>query len=92
MTPEYADSIALQALQYLAGDTELLSQFFALTGMAPDDLRQTSGTTEFKAGLLDFYLSNEPALIAFSANCDIAPEDIQKARFQLQPPSHTEGW
>ena len=92
MAPETASEIAINGLQHLAGDHELLSRFFALTGITPDTLRENAGSPEFLAAILDFYLGDEPTLLAFSASHDINPEDIQKARYTLVPPSHVEGW
>ncbi len=92
MTPEIASHVAIEGLQYLAGDTELLSRFVALTGMAPDDMRKAATSPEFLAAILDFYLGDEPTLLAFAASRDFAPEDIQKARFTLVPPQEGEAW
>ncbi len=92
MNRDHAESIALLALQFLAGDTALMAQFFGATGMAPDDLRQASSSAEFQAGLLDFFLHDEPALLAFAASCDLAPEKVRNARFALVPPGESETW
>ena len=92
MTPETATKIAIDGLQYLAGDTEQLSRFVALTGMAPNDMRNAAASPEFLAAILDFYLGDEPTLLAFAASRNAPPEDIQKARFALVPPSEAEAW
>lgn len=92
MTPEIATRIAIDGLQYLAGDTEQLSRFVALTGMTPTDMRSAANSTEFLGAILDFYLGDEPTLLAFAASRDTKPEDIQKARFILDPPREGEVW
>lgn len=92
MTPEIATQIAIDGLQYLAGDTEQLSRFVALTGMTPTDMRSAANSPEFLGAILDFYLGDEPTLLAFAASREIKPEDVQKARFVLDPPSEGEVW
>ncbi|MDJ0614991.1 MAG: DUF3572 domain-containing protein [Rhizobiaceae bacterium] len=92
MTPETATGIAIEGLEYLAGDTEQLSRFVALTGMSPTDMRNAAASPEFLAAILDFFLGDEPTLLAFAATRNTQPEDIQKARFVLDPPSEAEAW
>jgi len=92
MTPETASSIAINGVQYLAGDTELLSRFFALTGMSPTDMRSSATSPEFLAAILDFFLGDEATLLAFAASHNTAPENVQKARFVLSPPGEAEAW
>lgn len=92
MTPETATNIAIDGLQHLAGDTELLSRFVALTGMSPTDMRNASASPEFLSAILDFFLSDEATLLAFAASHNTAPENIQKARFTLNPPGEMEAW
>lgn len=80
MTPESAELLAIRALQYLAGDTEQLARFLALTGMAPEDLRDAADSSAFLSGVLDFFMGEEATLLSFatSARCD--PADIAIAR------------
>ena len=66
MTPETATKIAIDGLQYLAGDTEQLSRFVALTGMAPNDMRNAAASPEFLAAILDFYLGGSTYYAAFA--------------------------
>lgn len=92
MTPEAANLVAISGLQYLAGDPEQLSRFVSLTGMTPDAMRENAASPEFLAAILDFYLGDEPTLLAFAASHDLSPTDIQKARFALVPPLEDEAW
>ncbi len=92
MTPDTASTIAIAGLQFLAGDPEQLSRFVSLTGMTPDAMRDNANSPEFLGAVLDFFLSDEPTLLAFAAGHDISPEDIQKARFTLVPPLEGEAW
>ncbi|MEM7216691.1 MAG: DUF3572 domain-containing protein [Pseudomonadota bacterium] len=90
MTPENASDIAISGLQFIAGDTEQLSRFVSLTGMAPDEIREMAGTSGFMIAILDYLLGDEPTLLAFASGAGIAPEDIQKAKFALDPGSLAE--
>ena len=78
-----AEEVAAMALQYMADDTELLSRFLALTGLAPDDLREASGQTAFLIAVLDFYLGYEPNLLKFAEACNLNPESVGVARSAL---------
>jgi len=71
--------IAINGLQHLAGDEEQLAKFLQLTGYDPRDLRENAGSAEFLAGILEFFMANEPALLAFCAQHSLNPEDIGKA-------------
>ncbi len=75
-----AELIAIKGLQYLAGDPEQLSRFLALSGCEPHELRQNADSPEFLAGVLEFFMGNEPTLLAFCADHAINPDDIGKAQ------------
>lgn len=75
--------IAIKGLQYLAGDEEQLGRFLALTGCDPSDLRDNAGSSDFLAGILEFFMGNEPTLLAFCSQYSINPEDISIAQHVL---------
>ncbi len=85
MTPETASNIAISGLQFIAGDSEQLARFIALTGITPDDMRAMAQSPEFLVAVLDFFLGNEPTLIAFAASANLEPTELQKAKFALCP-------
>lgn len=78
-----AEALAAQALTYLAEHPSDLDRFFALTGIAPDTLRQSAGEPGFAIGVLDYILSDERLLTAFAERVGIAPESIAQARYRL---------
>ena len=80
---ERAQTIALKALEYLAGDEEALNQFLGATGMAVDDLMKSAGEASFLAGILDYFLQDEALLLAFAGASELAPETIVRARQHL---------
>lgn len=77
---EAAEAMAIAALTYLAAEPEALGGFLATTGIGPDQIRSAAGDPEFLAGVLDYFLSDEPLLIAFAKSEGLDPAEIQRAR------------
>jgi len=67
MQREIAETVALQALGWLAGNEELLPVFLGTTGAGEDDLRERAGDPEFLGSLLDFLMMNDAWVVEF---CD----------------------
>jgi Protein of unknown function (DUF3572) len=88
LSREQAESLAIQGLQHIAGDSELLARFLALSGIDPQDLREAASSPAFLSGVMDFFMGDEPALLAFAASIGEAPETIAAARAAL---SHDSG-
>ena len=80
MNRETAEMLAIRALGYLAGDPEQLARFLALTGIAPEDLRAAATQASFLSGVLDFFMGDEPTLLAFAASAGIDPAEVPVAR------------
>ena len=85
LNDETATAIAISALQYLAGDDDLLNRFSGLTGILPNDMRSAAADPGFLVGVLDFFLAYEPDLLAWSAAEDMNPELAIAARDTLDP-------
>lgn len=81
-----AETLALQALAFIAGDDALMSGFVALTGCGPDELRGRLAERGFLVAVLDFLLSDEAATIRFAEDNALAPETPMLARMKLDPP------
>jgi hypothetical protein len=60
-----AETLAINALIFLADDSELLARFLALTGITADQIRTAAGEPGFLAGVLQFYLGHEPTLMRY---------------------------
>jgi hypothetical protein len=60
-----AETIALQALTYLAVDGDGLLRFLMVSGLELDDLRARAGNPELLAGVIDFLLSDEALCAGF---------------------------
>ena len=67
MTPERAETIALQALGWLAADDDLCGTFLGATGGTLDDMRQRAAEPAFLASVLGFLTMSDDWIIGF---CD----------------------
>jgi hypothetical protein len=83
MTRDEAEFLAIRALQHLAGEPGEFSRFLALTGLSLPELREAAQSPEFLSGLLDYFLGDEPSLIAFAAAQGVDPHSVAKARIAL---------
>lgn len=76
---EQAESIAVQALGFVAADPELLPRFLALTGIEPAAIRAAAREPGFLAGVLQFVLAHEPTLLAFAEAAELRPAAVMEA-------------
>lgn len=67
MNKDAAETLALRAFGWLAGQSDVLGQFMAATGADVSSIADAVGQPSFLAAVLDFMLSEEDRLIAF---CD----------------------
>ena len=77
---EFAQSIALQAVVWIANETDTLRHFLSATGMSELDLRARIEEPEFLAAVLDFLLMDDDWVLSFAKFAEIAPEDLVAAR------------
>ena len=80
---EYAETIALKALEFLLDKEELKTEFLSISGLSAKDITSEFKNPEFLGGVLDFLLQNELALIAFCDKIGIKPEEPLKQRYSL---------
>ena len=80
---EDAQTVALRAVAFIAGDDDLLADFAALSGCGADDLRQRLAEPAFLGAVLDFILGDEATTIAFAKHEGFAPENTAQARMLL---------
>jgi hypothetical protein len=83
MNQDAAETLALRALGWLAGQSDVLGQFMTATGANVSSIADAVGQPSFLAAVLDFMLSEEDRLIAF---CDAEGVDYalpMKARAVL---------
>jgi hypothetical protein len=78
-------SLADSCLGFLAENPEELFAFMQFAGLDPDSLRASVGTQSLQLGLLDYFASNEPILLALCANAGLSPEDYMRVWYRLNP-------
>jgi len=80
---EAAETLAIQALAFIAEDTERMSGFLNATGIPAEQIRTAAGEPGFLAGVLDHMLGDESLLIAFADSAAIDPSAVARARSAL---------
>lgn len=83
MTTEQAETIALQALAFLAKEDDLLAHFLTSSGLTPQDLKDHFREPELLGGILDAVLANDAVLLAFCNTMSLSPETLVMARRAL---------
>ena len=83
LTPEAAELLAVDALSFLASEPEALGRFLALTGIGPGMLRAAAADAGFLTGVLDYFLGDEPLLVAYAQHAGIAETEVAAARRAL---------
>jgi hypothetical protein len=83
MNRDNAETIAVDALRFLAGDAARLVRFLDLCGLNPSSVRAAARDPAFLAGVLDYVSSDEALLIEFAHDAGIEPSAVEKARSVL---------
>ena len=84
MEPGEAETLALQALAWIAGEDErLLTRFMDATGARPGDLTGLAGEPVFLGAVLDFLLSEESQARRFASDRGMTAETLHAARAAL---------
>ena len=83
MSPECAETIALQALGWLAGNDDLCPMFLGSTGASVDDLRDRAADPAFLASVLAFLTMNDDWIIAFCDAAGMGYDKPLRARYAL---------
>ena len=87
MTRESAETVAIEALAFIAGDPERLERFMALTGLGSESLRRAAREPGFLLGILDHVMADDRLLVAFATQHEMTPERVVHARERLTGPS-----
>ncbi|MBV8925467.1 MAG: DUF3572 domain-containing protein [Bradyrhizobium sp.] len=83
---EVAEFVAIQALNFIAGEPERLGLFLAETGIGPETLRKSAADPHFLASVLDFVLRDDATVKAFAKASELHPTHIAGAREALGDP------
>lgn len=91
MSPEQAETIALQALGWLIADDDLRPNFMGATGSAGDDLRTRATDPAFQASVLEFITMDDTWVMAFCDHVGLPYDAPLRARYAL-PGSEAVHW
>jgi len=83
MRQEYAETIAIRAIAWLAGNDELLPVFIGATGASVEDLRVRLADSDFLGSVLDFLMMNDAWVVEFCDSTDLQYDQIMQARQAL---------
>lgn len=78
-----AETLALDALAWLAGNEDLLPVFMGATGAGAEDLRSRAGEPEFLGSVLDFLMMDDAWVIAFCEARGLPFDTPMRARAAL---------
>jgi hypothetical protein len=83
LTLEAAESVAVQALTFLAGEPERLGRFLQATGIGPGEIRAAAGEPGFLAGVLEYLAGDDRLIAEFAAEAGLDPGDVARAHKAL---------
>ena len=83
MRRETAETLALQALGWIAAEEDLMPVFLGASGIGLDDLRARAGEPEVLAAVLDFLLMDDAWVTSCAATLGTRPEQLWQARQAL---------
>ncbi|MFC7703083.1 DUF3572 domain-containing protein [Plastorhodobacter daqingensis] len=83
MNQDQAETVALRALAWLAGNEALLPIFLGATGTALTDLRDRAAEPEFLVSVVDFLLMDDAWVIGCSDALGLRYETLAQARAAL---------
>jgi uncharacterized protein DUF3572 len=77
---EAAETLALNALAFLAESPDALARFVAASGLTPESLRERAAEADFLGAVLDFLLADDELLIDFCERQSLEPRFVHAAR------------
>jgi hypothetical protein len=80
---EAAETLALQALTWLAGNDDLFPAFLGASGASAGDLAANAGQPAFLASVLDFVLTDDAWVTAFCDATGLPYDAPMRARATL---------
>ena len=85
------ETIALEALTFVAGDAVELGRFLALSGLSPGDLRRKAGDLDTLRSVIDYVLGHEATARAFAEAHGYRPEILTQAAYRLGARDNDDG-
>jgi hypothetical protein len=85
-TAQEAETLAAQALVWLATDFERLGRFLGETGLSPETVRQAARDPAFLPSVLEYLVKNETTLTEFASEQGLDPAAVVSAHTILSRP------
>ena len=79
VSKDAAESIAAQALAFLASEPQRLAGFLGVSGIDLGELRARAGDPDLLAAVLDYLVRDESQLLVFAAEAGMPPERVVMA-------------
>lgn len=79
-----AESLALAALTATLTDARRAERFLSLTGLSPDGIRYRLTDRSLLAACITFLEGHEPDLVAVAGDVGVPPEQLLRARAELE--------
>lgn len=83
MSPEAAETFAVQALGWLASQEDLFGVFLGASGATVTDVRERAADPEFLGSVLDFLMMDDAWVVSFSDSINCPYESAMRARAAL---------
>ena len=83
MTPDAAETLAVQALGWLAGQDDLFGVFLGSTGASVADVKARADDPAFLGSVLDFVLMDDAWVVAFCDSVGCPYDAAMRARAAL---------
>jgi hypothetical protein len=86
LNPKNAETLALNALSFLAESPDSLDSFMRQSGVDPTTIRLRATERDFLAAVLDFLMADEALLVRFCESTRTAPTSVRWANYELGGP------
>ncbi len=83
MRQDYAETVAIRAVAWLAGNDDLLPVFLGASGASAEDLRARLAEPEFLGSVLDFLMLDDRWVMAFCDASGLQYAELAQARQSL---------
>ena len=80
---QVAETVAIQALSFLASEPARLGRFLVETGLGPETIRAAASDPSFLLAVVDFILNDDTLIDDFCAANDLKPRQLIAAREAL---------
>ncbi|MCY4180644.1 MAG: DUF3572 domain-containing protein [Litoreibacter sp.] len=91
MSPEAAQTLAIQALSWILSTDDLAQVFMGASGASADDMRANAADPAFLASVMDFLLMDDAWVTGFCDQAGFDYMDPMRAR-QLLPGGDLPNW